>query len=130
MWRAYTSSSESVVITTSSKSLRSFLPDTIMKYAVKYAPLDFPRTEFTHNALFYYKPSSYTIEREYLLRSPDENEIFHPDNPEHWFRRVPIKTRKTIHRELRIHTHHKRPNSKWTNYFACICPAEKERTRR
>jgi hypothetical protein len=101
MWQAYTSSSESVVVITSAKALRRFLPEKIMKYAVKYAPLDFPRTEFSHNALFYYKPSSYTIEREYrLLRSPDENEIFHPDNPEDWFRRVPIKTKKIIHRVI------------------------------
>ena len=70
-----------------------------MKYAVKYAPLDFPRTEFTHDALFYYKPSPYSIEREYrLLRSRDENEVFYPDNPQDWFRRVPIKTKKIIHR--------------------------------
>jgi hypothetical protein len=68
-----------------------------MKYAVKYAPLDFPRTEFTHNALFYYKPSPYTIEREYrLLRSPDENEVFYPDNPEDWFRRVSKRRRSYI----------------------------------
>jgi hypothetical protein len=72
-----------------------------MKYAVKYAALDFPRTEFTHNALFYYKPSGYGIEREYrLLRSPDEDEVFYPDNPQDWFRRVPIKTKKIVHRVI------------------------------
>jgi hypothetical protein len=101
MWRAYTSSSDSVVIATSAKALRRFLPQEIMKYAVKYAPLDFPRTEFSHNALFYYKPSPYSIEREYrLLRSPGENEAFYPDNPEDWFRRVPIRTKKIVHRVI------------------------------
>jgi len=101
MWQAYASSPESVVITTSAKALRRFLPEKIMKYAVKYTPLDFPRTEFTHNSLFYYKPSPYSIEREYrLLRSPDENEVFYPDNPTDWFRRVPIKTKKIIHRVI------------------------------
>jgi hypothetical protein len=101
MWRAYTSSPESVVITTSAKALRRFLPEKIMKYAVKYAALDFPRTEFTHNALFYYKPSGYGIEREYrLLRSPDEDEVFYADNPQDWFRRVPIKTKKIVHRVI------------------------------
>ena len=101
MWQAYTHSSESVVITTSAKALHRFLPEKIMKYAVKYAPLDFPRTEFSHNALFYYKPSPYVIEHEYrLLRSPDENEEFYPDKPEDWFRRVPIKTKKIIHRVI------------------------------
>jgi hypothetical protein len=101
MWQAYTSSSESVVVTTSAKALRRFLPEEIMKYAVKYASLDFPRTEFTHNALFYYKPSGYRIEREYrLLRSPDEDEVFYPDNPQDWFRRVLIKTKKIVHRVI------------------------------
>jgi hypothetical protein len=101
MWQAYTSSCESVLITTSAKALRRFLPEKIMKYAVKYAPSDFPRTEFSHNALFYYKPSSYSVEREYrLLRSPDEDEAFYPDNPADWSRRVPIKSKKIVHRVI------------------------------
>jgi hypothetical protein len=70
-----------------------------MKFAVKYMPSEFPRTEFSHNALFYYKPSSYSIEREYrLLRSPDEDEVFYPDTPQDSFRRVSIEAQKIIHR--------------------------------
>jgi hypothetical protein len=101
MWQAYTSSPESVVVTTSAKALRRFLPEKIMKYAVKYAPLDFPRTEFSHNTLFYYKPSGHGIEREYrLLRSPNADEVFYRDKPEDEFRRIPINTKKIIHRVI------------------------------
>ncbi len=108
MWQAYTSSSDSVVIATSAKALRRFLPEELMKYAVKYAPLDFPRTEFSHNALFYYKPSGYGFEREYrVLRSPHEDEVFYVDKPEDEFRRIPIRTKKIIHRVI---TH---PNAAW-----------------
>jgi hypothetical protein len=63
MWQAYTDTRNSVVITTSAKALRRFVPENIMKSAVKYAPLDFPRTEFNHTSLFFYKPSEYRIER-------------------------------------------------------------------
>jgi len=101
MWRAYTNTSNSVVITTSAKALRQFLPDNIMKFAVKYAPLDFPRTEFSHTSPFFYKPSRYRIEREYrLLRPPGENESFELENPADFFRRTPIKCKKIIHRVI------------------------------
>jgi len=101
MWQAYTSSSESVVVATSAKALRRFLPQELMKYAVKYAPLDFPRTEFSHNALFYYKPSHYRFEREYrILRSPREDEVFDIDKSEDEFRRISIRAKKIIHRVI------------------------------
>lgn len=101
MWRAYTSSPESIVVTTSAKALRRFLPAKIMKYAVKYAPLDFPRTEFSHNALFYYKPSAYRIENEFrLLRSPEPNESFYSNNPADAYRRIQINTKKILHRVI------------------------------
>jgi len=101
MWQAYTSSSESVVIVTSAKALRRFLPDELMKFAVRYTPLDFPRTEFSHNALFYYKPSGYSFECEYrLLRSPQEDEVFYSDKPEDEFRRIAIRAKKIIHRVI------------------------------
>jgi hypothetical protein len=101
MWQAYTKSPDSVAITTSAKTLRRFLPESIMKYAVKYAPLDFPRTEFDHTSLFFYKPSRYRMEREYrLLRCPGEDESFYSDNPEDLCRRIPIKTKKIIHRVI------------------------------
>lgn len=101
MWMAYAPSPKSVVITTSGRALRCFLPRELMKYAVKYAPLDFPRTEFSHNSLFFYKPESYAFEQEFrMLRSPGEDESFDFDNPDDQFRRVPIRLNKVIHRVI------------------------------
>jgi hypothetical protein len=98
MWQAYTKTPNSVVVTTSAKALRLFLPEKIMKYAVKYAPLDFPRTEFTHTSLFFYKPPRYKIEREYrLLRVPDEDETIDFTDV---CRRIPIRLTKIVHRVI------------------------------
>ena len=89
MWQAYTKTPNSVVVATSAKAVRLFVPDSIMKSAVKYAPLDFPRTEFSHLSLFFYKSSSYKIEREYrLLRAPGEDESFSIDDPVDFYRRM------------------------------------------
>lgn len=101
MWNAYTKSTDSVVITTSVRAMRLFLPQNFMKYAVKYAPLDFPRTEFSHNSLFFYKPEEYRFEREFrILRSPGEDEVFYPDTDEDQFRRVAITLKKIVHRVI------------------------------
>jgi hypothetical protein len=99
MWNAYTKSSDSVAITTSAKALRRFTPSNILKSAVKYAPLDLPRTRFGHSSLFFYKPTDYAFEREFrLLRHPGEDEEFRFDNPKDEYRRVPIRLRKIVHR--------------------------------
>jgi len=101
MWRAYTTSPESVVIVSSGRALRKFLPPNLMKYGVSYKALDFPRTQFTHNSLFFYKPDRYRFEREYrILRSPNEDESFYRDDPKDWFRRVPIRAKKIVHRVI------------------------------
>ena len=72
-----------------------------MQWAVKYSPLDAPRTEFTHNSLFFYKPSRYSFEREFrLLRTPQPEEVFHFENPKDGFRKVSIPTRKIVHRVI------------------------------
>ena len=107
MWDAYTESPDSVAITTTVRALKQNLPKGILQYGVKYASLDFPRTEFSHNSLFYYKPSEYHFEREFrLLRSPDEDESFYSENPNDKFRRVEIPTRKIVHR---VFTHPRAP---------------------
>jgi hypothetical protein len=107
MWKAYTNSANSVVITTSRKALRRFLPALptktikIMQSAVKYLSLDFPRTKFSHNSLFFYKPSRYAFEREFrLLKPPQGDEIFNFEDPKDKFRKVPILTRKIVHRVI------------------------------
>lgn len=105
MWRAYTKTPNGVVITTSGKALRRFVPEKIMKSAVKYAPLDFPRPEFNHTSLFFYKPSRYRIERAYrLLRVPEEDEGFYIESPADLCHRIPIKTKKIVHRVI-THPH-------------------------
>ncbi|HEY1770228.1 MAG TPA: hypothetical protein VGG02_08230 [Chthoniobacterales bacterium] len=96
MWRGYTKTPNSVVIATSAKALRRFVPEEIMKYGVKYASLDFPRTEFTHTSLFFYKPASCRIEREYrMLRVPREDESIASED---LCRHIPIKLRKIVRR--------------------------------
>lgn len=99
MWEAYTKSTDSVVVSTTVSALRAHLPKSIMQYGVTYKPLEQPRTEFSHNSLFFYKPSEYSFEREYrLLRPPEENESFTPDQESDSFRRIPIPLDKIIHR--------------------------------
>lgn len=101
MWRAYTSSPESVVVTTSGKATRTLLPERILKSAVTYAPLGVPRTEFSHNSLFFYKPSEYGFEREFrLLRPPEVNETFYSEEPDDRFRRVSVPINRFIHRVI------------------------------
>lgn len=105
MWRAYTKSTASVVVTTSVKAVLRFIPGAIMKSTVKYASLDMPRTRFGHNALFFYKPTNYSFERELrLLRSPAEDEVFHSEREEDKFRRVAVPVHKLIHRVI-THPH-------------------------
>lgn len=101
MWDTYTQSPNSVAIATSGKALQRFTPPSLIKSAVKYAPIDRPRTEFDHSSLFFFKPTEYAFEREFrLLRQPAEGETFRFDAPEDGFRRVPIRLRKLVHRVI------------------------------
>ena len=59
MWNAYTKTNDSVVVATSVKALRRFTPTSLMKFGVRYDPLEKARTEFGHNSLFFYKPTKY-----------------------------------------------------------------------
>ncbi|MEQ1858469.1 MAG: hypothetical protein ABMA13_00880 [Chthoniobacteraceae bacterium] len=98
MWCAYTKSASSVVITTSVKALTAYLPTRLMKSAVKYAPLDSPRTSFGNNTLFFYKPTAYAFEREFrLLRSPEKEEVFYIEDSKDRFRRIPIPLKRIVH---------------------------------
>lgn len=103
MWDAYTrkSGAESVVITSSANALLRFLPKEIMKSPLKYHDHDFPRTKFSHNALFFYKPSEYGFEREFrLLRGLQPNESVSFDDPKDRGRYASITLRKIIHRVI------------------------------
>jgi len=96
MWEAYTSGSESVAISTSAKALYTFIPTQIVKSPVKYHADDFPRTEFSHTAIFFYKPKSYSFEREFrMLLTPGEQESISLDEVG---RRVPMNLKKIVRR--------------------------------
>jgi hypothetical protein len=97
MWKEYTATAESVVITSSARALQRVLPQTILVSPVKYIPQDFPRTEFDHSSLFFYKDTSFTYERELrLLRHLGENEIL--DIQEDIGKNIPINLKLLIHR--------------------------------
>jgi hypothetical protein len=99
MWDAYTESSDSVVVSTTVASLLRYMPTFIMQHGVTYMSTDNPRTEFSHNSLFFYKPTEYSFEREYrLLHPPRAGETFHSKNPADTHRRIPIPFLKVIHR--------------------------------
>jgi hypothetical protein len=98
MWNAYTSSSESVVISTSVKALDQFVKGPIEKSPVKYHADNSPRTEFDHTALFFYKPDRYRFEREFrMLLTPGGHEPI-PGDKIGWH--VPIRLKKIIHRVI------------------------------
>jgi len=98
MWEAYTSGADSVAVTTSAKALYTFVPERIMKSPVKYHADDFPRTEFSHTAIFFYKPKCYSFEREFrLMVVPGEQESISLNEVG---RRVAVKLKKIVHRVI------------------------------
>jgi hypothetical protein len=98
MWNAYTSGPESVVIITSAKALYRFVAGQIVKSPVKYHGDSFPRTEFDHTTLFFYKPALYRFEREFrMLLMPGEHESIRGDE---LGRHVPIRSKKIIRRVI------------------------------
>jgi len=107
MWEAYTKgNSESVVVVTSAKALSTFLPESIVKSGLKYHENDFPRTMFSHTAIFFYKPVEYCFEREYrLLLAPGETESI---GAEEYGRHVRVNLKTVLHRVI---THPRATNS-------------------
>jgi hypothetical protein len=98
MWDAYTSGPESVVISTSAKALYLFVDGQIVKSPVKYHGDSFPRTEFDHTTLFFYKPALYRFEHEFrMLLTPGEHESIRGDEVG---RRVPIRLKKIVRRVI------------------------------
>jgi len=98
MWNAYTSHPDSVAIVTSAKALYKFVPARILKSLVKYHADNFPRTEFNHTALFFYKPKCYRFEQEFrMLLAPEENGSIGLDEVG-WC--VPVNLKKLVHRVI------------------------------
>ena len=101
MWNAYTSGPESLVVTSSAKALYRFVPENIVKSPVKYHADDFPRTEFGHTTLFFYKPRAYSFEREFrLLLTPGEHESISYDDPKDFGRHAPVPLKRIVHRVI------------------------------
>ena len=104
MWNGYGTkdgapTSESVVITSSVKALCRFLPDRLRKSAVRYHPNDFPRSQFGHTTIFFYKPESKEWENEFRLLhvfGPDEV----VDEQKYTSHRIPLLLNKIIHRVI------------------------------
>lgn len=98
MWQAYTSCPDSIVVTTSAKALYRFVRGKIVKSPVKYHNDAFPRTEFGHTTLFFYKPSGYRFEQEFrMLLTPGEDEAVRQDE---LGRQVTVSVKKIIHRVI------------------------------
>jgi hypothetical protein len=105
MWEAYTSGPDSIVATTSAKALYRFVRGKIVKSPVKYHSDAFPRTEFGHTTLFYYKPDCYRFEREFrMLLTTGEDEGVRLNE---FGRHVPVSLKKIVHRVI---THPKSSN--------------------
>ena len=102
MWREYTTSPESVVVTSSVKALgRAVLDKQLMVSCVKYVDDHTPRIEFSHTTPFFYKDKSYRFENELrLLRPLREGEQLLVENPEDYGRNVPVNLRLLIHRVI------------------------------
>lgn len=95
MWDAYTSTPDSVVISTSAKALSAFVPGSIVKSLVKYHTDDFARTEFDHLTLFFYKPRFYSFERELrMLLTSDAIGL------DEIGRHLPVNLKKIVHRVI------------------------------
>ncbi len=98
MWNAYTSATESVLISISAKALYQFVDERIVKSPVKYHRNNSPRTAFDHIALFFYKPAPYSFEREFrLLLTPGEHESVRGDE---LGRHAPIRLIKIVRRVI------------------------------
>ena len=98
MWNAYTPGPDSVVIVSSAYALDRFVQGRIVKSPVWYHDDDFPRTEFDHTTLFFYKPLRYSFEREFrmLLSSGEDESINYSDFGRH----VPVSLKRIIHRVI------------------------------
>jgi hypothetical protein len=65
---------------------------------VLYHADDFPRTEFSHTAIFFYKPKGYGFEREFrLMVVPCEQESISLDEVG---RHVAVRLKKIVHRVI------------------------------
>jgi hypothetical protein len=102
MWKEYTTTPDSIVITSSVKALQRVIPrGEVTMSAVTYVSEDVPRTEFDHSSIFFYKDDSFCYERELRLLRPlhDGDQVF-VDRKEDFARRIPVNLRLLVHRVI------------------------------
>jgi hypothetical protein len=98
MWWVDERPPDCVAITSTVGAIQKFLPSTVKMSLTKYHPPDFPRTEFGHTALFFYKPESLSYENEvrFLLHAGRAENI----SPDEGGRLVPVPLKKIVHRVI------------------------------
>jgi len=102
MWREYTTSSDSVVVTTSMKAMhRAVQQHSIVISRVKYVSNSTPRVEFSHTTPFFYKDRCFSFENELrLLRPLGEKEQVLMEDEKDFYRTVPVNLKLLIHRVI------------------------------
>lgn len=102
MWREYTTSPDSVVVTTSMKALhRAVAEQRIVVSRVKYISESAPRVEFSHTTPFFYKDKFFSFENELrLLRPLLEDEQVLLENEDDFAKIVTVNLRRLIHRVI------------------------------
>lgn len=102
MWREYTTSADSVVVTTSMKALqRAVAEQRIVVSRVKYISESAPRVEFSHTTPFFYKDRFFSFENELrLLRPLLEDEQVLVENEEDFGKAVSVNLTRLIHRVI------------------------------
>lgn len=99
MWKAYTSSPDSVLLITTAGRLAASLKQPVFGSAVKYVTDDTPRTEFGERSLFFYKDMAYKFECEFrlLVDLMSLGGSIHSDHPDDFFRRIPVDLKKLVY---------------------------------
>lgn len=102
MWCNYTSTPNSVVVTTSAKAVYQFMPKEVMKSPVRYHQRDYARTEiYGWNSLFFYKPLDYSYENEFrLILNILDIKALSSDKLTSTGLHLPVNLRKIIHRVI------------------------------
>ena len=99
MWRKYTESADSVVITSTVAAIRSAFPSPFLSAAVMYIAEKYPRADWHPFNIFFYKDIKFQYEREFrILRPFGVDEELDGDLKQNVERRYPIDLRKIVHR--------------------------------
>lgn len=99
MWREYTTTPDSVVITSRAGDLRAAVGADIVLAGIRYVPVTTPRIKFSELTVFFYKDESFEWENELrLVRPLQEGEQVFVDDKKDFGKEVRIELRTVIHR--------------------------------